>query len=101
MDNKPSKRELVEMWLHDICTSCESLATAEDDYHPGEYDADIEEMLKSADGLVSLVEYEPGSDDWENFEPEGYLWSTPTDAQVEKLYPLALQWHTELESDNG
>ena len=96
-----SKREVVEAWLHDICSSCESLKHAEDDYHPGEYDADINEMLRDADGLVSFVEYEPGTLEWENFEAEGYLWSTPSEAQVEKLYPKAAAWLAEMENEES
>ncbi len=96
----PIKREVVEAWLHDICMSAESLAHAEDDYHPGEYDTEIDEMMKEAEGLVSFVEYEAGSREWEDFEPEGYLWQTPTDAQVEKLYPKAAEWLAEMEQEN-
>jgi hypothetical protein len=96
-----NKRGLVEEWLHDICMSCEMFATMEDDYHPGEYDSEIDEMLADAEGLVNFMQYEPGSDEWENFDPEGYVWTSPSDAQVELLYPKALQWRKEMEENDG
>jgi hypothetical protein len=99
--SEENKRQLVEEWLHDICMTCEMFATMEDDYHPGEYDKEIAELLDSALGLVSFVEYEPGSDEWESFEAEGYLWQSPTDGQVEKLYPAALQWLKEREAEGN
>ena len=86
-----TKREIVEEWLHQICCNCEAYAGMEDEYHPGEYDMEINELLRSAGGLVSRVQYEPGTEEWENFESEGYLWETPSDEQVEELYPKALE----------
>lgn len=85
-----SKREVVEEWLNQLCGNCEGYASMEDDYHPGEYDAKIDGLITLSEGLIHLVQYESGSDEWENFEPEGYLWSTPSDEQVERLYQTAL-----------
>lgn len=91
-----NKRKIVEDWLHDVCISCETLASMEDDYHPGEYDTEIDELLAATEGLVQLYGYEPGSDEWENFDPEGYLWSSPTDEQVERLFSHADAYLKEL-----
>ncbi len=85
------KRKTVEFWLDELCSSLESFESMEDDYHPGEYDSDKAEIVAETDGLIRHVSYEPGSDAWENFESEGWLWSTPSDAQVEALYPKALK----------
>lgn len=94
-----NKRKLVEQWLHEMCSSCEMFASMEDDYHPGEYDAEIDEMLADANGLITYISYSPGSDEWENFEPEGYLWSSPSHSQVEKLYPKAVAWFEEANTE--
>ncbi len=95
------KRLLVEEWFNSLCQSCDILLSAEDDYHRGEHSAQIDEILAEAEGFISFVEYSPYSDEWENFEPEGYLWRSPNDSQVEKLYPKATKWREELESYGG
>ncbi len=90
MAYEPTKREVVEEWLNQLCSSCEGYKSMEDDYHPGEYESEIDALVKLSEGLIHFVQYEPGSDEWENFDPEGWLWSTPSDAQVERLYSTAL-----------
>lgn len=93
------KRQLIEDWLNALCQDCEILASMEDDYHPGEYTKEIDEILSDAQGFINFVQYEPGSDEWENFDPEGYVWTRPNDAQLESLYPKALKWREEYEQE--
>ena len=87
------KRELVEEYLRHICLAIELCESTNDPYPCEESDS----WVKDADGLIEYIEYEPGSDNWENFLPEGWLYNEQADEQVEKLYPQAL---AEFESEN-
>ena len=86
------KRELVEEYLSSLCLEIELCEQASDPYDCDEKD----HLLLLGDGLIHYVEYEPGSEEWENFYPEGWLYKTPTNAQVEKLYPKAIE-HFEID----
>ena len=83
-----SKREVVEDWLNSLCMEIEMCVSANDPY-PCE---DEDEMLAEAEGLISYVKYDAGSDEWENFAPEGYLFDSPSNEQVERLYEKAKAW---------
>lgn len=93
------KREVVEQWLKECCMELEIMQTANDPYPPDEAEQDA--ILQPTDGLINYVEYEPGSDEWENFHSEGWLYTSPTDAQVEKLYPIADEYFMRQSSGDG
>lgn len=68
------KRELVELMLNSICRNIELCEGASDPYECEETDFFLE-------GTLGLIYHE---------RFDGWYWKTPTNEQVEKLYPDAL-----------
>jgi len=92
-----NKREVVEAWLNKMCLEIEMCVSASDPY-PCE---DEDDMLAEAEGLISYVKYDPGTDEWENFAPEGYLFDIPSNEQIERLYPKAKADFDEMEQSSS
>ena len=83
-----NKREVVEEYLYALCTEIDLCEDASDPYDCEEKDG----LLAAGDGLIHYVKYEPGTEGYEQYWPEGWLYKTPSDAQVEKLYPAAIKF---------
>lgn len=81
-----NKREIVEAYLNCMCQNISIMVDFDAEEH------EIQEELNSVDGLITFVEYEPYSLEWETFMPEGFLWTKPTDEQVDKLYQQATEY---------
>ena len=85
-----NKREMVETYLNGLCQELDLMEMAHDPYPVPEDEQDA--VLGKARGLISYTKYEPGTPEWEGFAPEGWLWTTPSDAQVEEIYPDAQRY---------
>lgn len=82
--NPLTKREAVENYLNNLCQTLELM---ENEYDPYPVPQDeIDDILKKAHGLIHYVKYDPSQEEWHNFEPEGWLFSSPNNIQVESIY---------------
>lgn len=85
-----NKREIVEEYLNALCLEIETCHDMNDPYPCPTEDED--RIMKASLGLISYTQYEPGSDEWEAFYPEGWLYQTPSDEQVERLFADAYKY---------